>query len=318
MKLKKLWIPMALGVSPIIGISTIAMNTTTKTSDDLNTTLKKSNSYYLTAYENLLKKHKESIIKRLDEILLEQAGKENFEKTKTLMGYRLYLDTLFKVMDQYVAKFKNNEDFALKNATLLTSYFDTINNLLNEFQRLLVNKNLFKVQGGLNDRIYNLSDFLKSSGDFEKQYKNLKYEDEATYKDPIVNKELKYPALDYLNLVGINAINKFIKAYIDHSTEIIQKYDQAEQDKGNKPKNDTKLADELNVLKQSLEKNKQELDKVKSEHQKSLKELKEVEVQNSFNEKLRLTFLILFLGTLALFIITTSILINKNKKRNKN
>ncbi|MCU9935631.1 hypothetical protein NWP96_00160 [Mycoplasmopsis cynos] len=91
-----------------------------------------------------------------------------------------------------------------------------------------------------------------------------------------------------------------------------------EQDKGNKPKNDTKLADELNVLKQSLEKNKQELDKVKSEHQKSLKELKEVEVQNSFNEKLRLTFLILFLGTLALFIITTSILINKNKKRNKN
>lgn len=309
---------MALGVSPIIGISTIAMNTTTKTSDDLNTTLKKSNSYYLTAYENLLKKHKESIIKRLDEILLEQAGKENFEKTKTLMGYRLYLDTLFKVMDQYVAKFKNNEDFALKNATLLTSYFDTINNLLNEFQRLLVNKNLFKVQGGLNDRIYNLSDFLKSSGDFEKQYKNLKYEDEATYKDPIVNKELKYPALDYLNLVGINAINKFIKAYIDHSTEIIQKYDQAEQDKGNKPKNDTKLADELNVLKQSLEKNKQELDKVKSEHQKSLKELKEVEVQNSFNEKLRLTFLILFLGTLALFIITTSILINKNKKRNKN
>ncbi|MCU9933086.1 hypothetical protein NWQ33_04165 [Mycoplasmopsis cynos] len=202
------------------------MNTTNKTSDDLNTTLKKSNSYYLTAYENLLKKHKESIIKRLDEILLEQAGKENFEKTKPLMGYRLYLDTLFKVMDQYVAKFKNNEDFALKNASLLTSYFDTINNLLNEFQRLLVNKNLFKVQGGLNDRIYNLSDFLKSSGDFEKQYKNLKYEDKVTYKDPIVNKELKYPALDYLNLVGINAINKFIKAYIDHSTEIIQKYDQ--------------------------------------------------------------------------------------------
>ncbi|WP_220101844.1 hypothetical protein [Mycoplasmopsis cynos] len=309
---------MALGVSPIIGISTIAMNTTTKTTDDLNTTLKKSNSYYLTSYEILLKKHKESILKGLDEILLEQAGKENFEKTKPLMGYRLYLDTLFKVMDQYVAKFKNNEAFELKNATLLTSYFDTINNLLNEFQRLLVNKNLFKVQGGLNDRIYNLSDFLKSSGDFEKQYENLKYEDEVTYKDPIVNKELKYPALDYLNLVGINAINKFIKAYIDHSTEIIQKYDQAEQDKGNKPKNDTKLADELNVLKQSLEKNKQELDKVKSEHQKSLKELKEVEVQNSFNEKLRLTFLILFLGTLALFIITTSILINKNKKRNKN
>ncbi|WP_338583186.1 hypothetical protein [Mycoplasmopsis cynos] len=318
MKLKKLWIPMVLGASPIIGISTIAMSTTNKTSDDVNTTLKKSNSYYLTSYENLLKKHKESIIKGLDEILLEQAGKENFEKTKLLMGYRLYLDTLFKVMDQYVAKFKNNEDFALKNATLLTSYFDTINNLLNEFQRLLVNKNLFKVQGGLNDRIYNLSDFLKSSGDFEKQYKNLKYEDKVTYKDPIVNKELKYPALDYLNLVGINAINKFIKAYIDHSTEIIQKYDQAEQDKGNKPKNDTKLADELNVLKQNLEKNKQELDKVKSEHQKSLKELKEVEVQNSFNERLRLTFLILFLGTLALFIITTSILINKNKKRNKN